>query len=285
MYSFINNDEKECLTVLVTANAAGSMVPPMVLFSYARLPQSIVYSMPLNWGIGRSDKGWQTSETFFEFVSNVFYPWLLKENILLPVVLFVDGHTSHLTLHLSEFCQSNGIILVALFPNSTHLIQPMDVSVFRPLKSYWKKAIHKWRIDNNGAKLKREQFAPLLSSIFPEIKKETVSNGFKKCGIFPFNPDAIDYSLIKNAASIVDINNSTINNLSLSQPATNSTTININEYLILFESMVGQQKIYEFKSSGEVWQGNIEDTSLFFVWKKFTDIKYAEFIIEDRIVS
>ncbi|XP_076398102.1 uncharacterized protein LOC105662856 [Megachile rotundata] len=36
VYNFINNDVKECLTILITASAAGQLAPPMVIFSYGR---------------------------------------------------------------------------------------------------------------------------------------------------------------------------------------------------------------------------------------------------------
>jgi len=38
------------------------------------------------------------------------------------------------SLHFSKFCEENGIILIALLPNATHLFQPMDVAVFHTLK-------------------------------------------------------------------------------------------------------------------------------------------------------
>ncbi|KAJ8891144.1 hypothetical protein PR048_010658 [Dryococelus australis] len=69
-------------------------------------------------------------------------PQNLTKNISLPVMLFTDEHSSHLTLHTSKFCDEQGIILAALLPNATHILQPMDVGVFRPLKKEWKKAVH-----------------------------------------------------------------------------------------------------------------------------------------------
>lgn len=42
----------------------------------------------------------------------------------------------------SQFCEKNGIILVALLPNATHILQPMDVAVFRSLKEPWRKKTH-----------------------------------------------------------------------------------------------------------------------------------------------
>ena len=35
--------------------------------------------------------------------------------------------------------------------------------------------------------------APLLDNVF-KINSESVSNGFKACGLYPFNPDTPDYS-------------------------------------------------------------------------------------------
>ncbi|CAG9840855.1 unnamed protein product [Diabrotica balteata] len=65
VYSFINNDEKECLTTLLTCNAAGQFASPMVVYSYQRVSRNIVEKVPASWGIGRSDNGWMTEENFF----------------------------------------------------------------------------------------------------------------------------------------------------------------------------------------------------------------------------
>ena len=64
------------------------------------------------------------------------------------MVLFVDGHRSHLTQQVSNFCHDNGIILISLLPNTTHITQPADVSVFKPLKSGWKSCVRDWKFEN-----------------------------------------------------------------------------------------------------------------------------------------
>jgi len=129
-------------------NAAGSMVPPMVVHWYQRVPYSVSSKMPAGWSIGLTEKGWMTAESFFEFISNIFYSWLIKNQIKFPVVLYLDGHSSHLTLPLVQFCRSNQIELIALYPNATHILQPLDVSVFHPLKNAWQKTVCNWRLKN-----------------------------------------------------------------------------------------------------------------------------------------
>lgn len=165
MFSKVNNDEKEVVTTLIGGNANGRMAPSLVMFPYQRLPSNIVKNMPQSWAFGRSPNGWMTCEAFYEYITNCFYPWLLSTKVKLPIVLFVDGHGSHVSYHLSQFCADNGIVLIALFPNATHIHQPMDVAVFHSMKTHWGKAVQTWRTANNGARLTREKFAPLLKQV------------------------------------------------------------------------------------------------------------------------
>ncbi|XP_051168142.1 uncharacterized protein LOC127285953 [Leptopilina boulardi] len=89
VYNFVNSDEKECITTLINGNASGQLVPPMVIFSYKRVPADIAASIPKTWALGTSSNGWMTGETFFEYIANIFHPWILKEKIPLPVILYL----------------------------------------------------------------------------------------------------------------------------------------------------------------------------------------------------
>ena len=86
VYKFVNADEMESITILFTYSAA----PPMVLCWYKEdVPKKILENIPSDWGVGCSELGWMTVETFYEYITNVFYPWLLKENIEFPVLLYL----------------------------------------------------------------------------------------------------------------------------------------------------------------------------------------------------
>ena len=65
VYNFINNDEKEYLTVLFMGSASGALAPPMIVFSYERIPHTINASIPENWGVGKTENGWMTGGSFF----------------------------------------------------------------------------------------------------------------------------------------------------------------------------------------------------------------------------
>lgn len=80
----------------------------------------------------------------------------------------MDGHSSHISLPLSRFCKEQGIELVALYPNATHILQPMDVAVFHSLKSTWRQKVQELRMENDGNQLKKQDFAVLydLNNVF-----------------------------------------------------------------------------------------------------------------------
>ena len=123
--------------MLATFSADGKVVPGMIVYPYQRAPREDVASVPPPWAIGLSDSGWMKSDTFYEYVINVLDPYIVRENIPKPVVLFLDGHKSHMSYALSQQCAQRQIIVYPLHPNSTHILQPADVSVFKPLKSAW----------------------------------------------------------------------------------------------------------------------------------------------------
>ena len=50
-----------------------------------------------------------------------------------PVVLFVDGHHSHLSLALVRKARERGVHLMCLPPHATHLLQSLDVGVYGPV--------------------------------------------------------------------------------------------------------------------------------------------------------
>lgn len=255
MYSF-GNDEKECLTVLVTANAAGITAPPMIVLTYKRVPGYIASNIPPSWGIGNSENGWMTSATFYEFMANIFEPWLTEQQIPRPILFFVDGHASHLTLHLSNFCVEKQIELIALFPNSTHLLQPMDVSVFRPLKNAWKSEVQRWRLENNGQKLQKHHFGKVFEAALQHITNTTISNGFKISGLFPFNVENVQFSKISLKRT--------------NSPVKNTGECSPKKLLKGLESRIGDDKLKSFKDcfgTTGTWTHPVEDTELYNIWK------------------
>lgn len=263
------NDDKENLTLCLGASADGKLMPVLALFPYKRIPQNILLKYPKkDWAIGRTDSGWMTSEAFYEYVANQFEPFLTKENITRPVALFLDGHVSHLSLPVCEFCKEKNIILIALLPSATHALQPMDVAVFHSLKNAWSKAVHTWRMENNGKRLKREDFGPVLEkAIKTTLRPEIIQNGFRKAGLYPFDENAVNYKKIPISSAATASSSGTSTPTSLSS-LESSKQLQSKDFIKWFEMNLDAHKLNEFRQCSGEWTGNVKDDSLYYFWKK-----------------
>ena len=89
-------------------------------------------------------------------------------------------------------CRENDIILVCLPPHTTHALQPLDVSVFKSLKDHYSKSVRSITFARKNFIAAKQDFSRIIKSpferafLFPNIKA-----GFAKCGIYPFNRDAV----------------------------------------------------------------------------------------------
>ncbi|XP_031359109.1 eukaryotic translation initiation factor 5B-like [Photinus pyralis] len=263
VYTIDQGSSKENITVMFTFSASGSTCSPMIVYPYKRIPEKISQSVPANWGIGRSDSGWMTAEVFYEYISKVFYPYLIAEGITFPVILFVDGHKSHLTYQLSVLCSNLAIEIIALYPNATRILQPADVAVFRPIKVAWRKAVRNWQSDHPGESLTKLSFAPLLDEVVKSsAKPDILVNGFKACGLYPLNADAIDYSKCLGSSK----KNETFDNKITDTTMKYST----------FANIVGNEKLEQFKRLDAVLPegtNNEDFFALFRIWKHFESTK------------
>lgn len=53
-------------------------------------------------------------------------------------MLIVNGHASHVSTEFIRFAREHKIVCLCLPAHSTHLLQPLDVGVFGPLKQNYK---------------------------------------------------------------------------------------------------------------------------------------------------
>jgi hypothetical protein len=106
-------------------------------------------------------------------------------------LLIVDGHGSHHTLKFVGFCDSHDIIPFGMPPHLPHLLQPLDVAVFQPLKHYQVKALDTI-IRDGCAHITKLEFLAYIQQIRTQAFKEsTVESAFKKTGIHSFNPQVV----------------------------------------------------------------------------------------------
>ena len=82
--------------------------------------------------------------------SDIFYEWvrsfILETSFLhargKKMLLIFDGYGSHWTYRVLRLFKDNGIVIVSLPSHTSHVLQPLDVGVFRPWKNAFRSALN-----------------------------------------------------------------------------------------------------------------------------------------------
>ncbi|CAG9829492.1 unnamed protein product [Diabrotica balteata] len=264
VYEVDSGQAKMNITVMFTFSASGQVTDPMIIYPYKRLPTSIVNSVPSSWGIGHSDNGCMKVELFYEYI---------------------DGHSTHQTLKLSQLCTKLQIILISLYPNATRLMQPADVAAFKPLKTGWKKAVLEFRRKHPHEMLTKEKFAPILKDVIEDYAKaETIKNGFRASGLYPWNASGIDFTKCLGTKKETNIYSDT--NLK-KKGSPNIPFISFNQ----FKEIVGEERIAIFKKLIKFEKSNShlnteirDDSENLEISTVDTEIENMEIIFDENIL-
>lgn len=73
------------------------------------------------------------------------------------VLLVLDNHSSHLHIETLNLAKEAGIML-SFPPHCSHKLQPLDVSVFGPLKKYCAASQDTWLRNNPGKNAKQQHY-------------------------------------------------------------------------------------------------------------------------------
>jgi hypothetical protein len=118
----------------------------------------------------------------------IFCDWLKQFAELAkqrPTLLLLDGHRSHVSLEAIYVARENGITLLKLPSHTTHLLQPLDKSCFRPLKVAWEKKVLAFQREHGFRAVRKSDFVDLLCSAWAEgLTPANITAGFANCGIF-----------------------------------------------------------------------------------------------------
>jgi hypothetical protein len=58
-------------------------------------------------------------------------------------LLIIDGHRSHNTAEFTQYCKDHKIVILCMPLHSLHLLQPLNVGCFAPLKKAYRDEVNK----------------------------------------------------------------------------------------------------------------------------------------------
>ena len=106
-------------------------------------------------------------------------------------MLIVDGHASHVSTEFIRFTREHKIICLCLSAHSTHLLQPLDVGVFDPLKQNYKTLLaEKTRFTTYN--IDKADFISLIQKARQQgITARNIQSAWRATGLIPYNPSAV----------------------------------------------------------------------------------------------
>ena len=194
-----------------------------------------------------SPNGYMDTELFMKWIDKLFIPKTRHlphplRHLPHPLLLILDGHGSHMDIEMIDLLVANDIHLFCLPPHTTNILQPLDVAIFRPLKTYFSRLTDMVKLASLDTKNPVNVCKKNFTAIFKESYEEavtigTIKKGFRKCGIFPYNPEAIDKKRLMPDNSTFNISASSVETtapledidmtVEVSKPVLNTTSGNV----------------------------------------------------------
>lgn len=175
---------------MIAGSADGVLLPPYVCYKASNLydtwTEGGIHGMRYN----RTSSGWFTTNIFEDWFLKTVVPYLKK--LSGPKILLGDNLCSHVSQFVIEKCEELDTKFVLLPPNATHLLQPLDVAFFRPVKIAWRKCLDEWKKTHLGV-LPKSDFPGLLKKTLEKVEsiEDNLKAGFRACGIVPFDPQQV----------------------------------------------------------------------------------------------
>lgn len=83
-----------------------------------------------------------------------------------PIILLMDFHASHISPSVISLAKENQIFLFTFPIHTSHLLQPLDVGVYKSLKTNSTSSLNEYMKEKPGDKLNRTNLHNLLNPAF-----------------------------------------------------------------------------------------------------------------------
>ena len=173
-------------------SANGDLLPPFILVPGAKegVPSTDMIEQHHIPGARywKMQKGWMTGTCFVKWLE-FFNNYLIENKVLKPVLLVLDGLKTHVTIEAAKYVAANGIRMFLLVLFASAMSQPLDIAWMAPAKIWYHTALLQFQTKISNFFCNKKNFPRVLKRMLDiGYKPDTIKNGFKKAGIFPWDP-------------------------------------------------------------------------------------------------
>lgn len=192
-------------------SATGVALPPAVIFKGKSIQQQwfpIKKEEIETWKWTSTDKGWTNRAVALEWLETVFIPRTQPQDHSQKRLLILDGHDSHTTTEFMWECYKNNIHLLFLPPHTSHVLQPLDLSVFSPLKTTYRKLLNEINSWNESTVLGKQMMIKCIVAARKEaLTDHNIKTGWRISGLWPISmaKPLMSPLLLENSNNIANV--------------------------------------------------------------------------------
>ena len=195
------------ITAVLAANATGEYLPPQLIYKGKTTRCHPHAKFPEEWNIWHTENWWSNEETMKRNIQKVVVPLISRKRKDLgladthPALALYDGFRGQTTEAVLALLSANNIVTVRIPANCISKLQPLDLTINKPMKDHLRTHFQQWyakevskqlqvssvkhvKVEVNLAVFKNPS-VHWITGAWNEIKKtpQFAINGFRKAGI------------------------------------------------------------------------------------------------------
>ena len=204
-----SSDDKRQITAVLAVTLTGEFLPPQLIYQGKTNRSHPTVQFPKDWDVWHTENHWSNEETMKRYIEKIIVPFVsnkrrdlkLTEEDDTALAIF-DSFKGQTTPAIYSLLESHKIRVVQVPANCTDKLQPLDISLNKPVKHDMRKQFHVWYADQVKQKIeegvpinevKVEMPASIMKSLSAKwiiatwnvlkSRPELATNGFQKSGI------------------------------------------------------------------------------------------------------
>ena len=179
------------VTLAVSVEASGRMLPPMLVFRGApngHIANREFGTFPDGGHYACQKKAWMDEDMMNKWIDLVLVPWKnAKEPEIIPIII-LDAYRVHMMGNIVNRIQSLGIEVVHIPPGCTYLCQPVDVGLNKTIKTGMREKWEDWMMEGSGIvdgaakEPSRKLVAEWIVEVYSSVPQEIGRNAWMKKG-------------------------------------------------------------------------------------------------------
>lgn len=170
---------RESATAIECIGSGGQVLPPLIITRgkvHTVGEQRRMVDIPATWHFSKGPTGYNDAELACLWVEDIFDAHTTPSSQSAWRLLVLDGHKIHTTSWFLDALWQRRIVPLCMPPHCTHVMQPLDVSIFGPLTAAYRRLVVDIAPQVSAGGIDKPQFG----SFYAEARAKTLTSAAAK---------------------------------------------------------------------------------------------------------